>query len=763
MSLKIVYGKSGSGKSSYIFDEIGEKINNGADKKIYIITPEQFSFTLEKKILSVVQNNSVIDAEVLSFSRMASRVITTYFNGSKTNITDSGKAMIIYKILRENQKNLKFIGKSLDNVEMICAQITEFKKHAITIDVLKSIIENTKDKYLKLKLQDILFIYEKYEVIVKGSYIDENDDLTILSELLNKAKEFKNCDIYIDEFAGFTKQEYIIIEELLKNNNNIICTICSDNLKTDTIPDTDIFYFNKKVANKLINISKELGIEVVEPVYINNNNKFKNEELLHLEDNIFNLDFKTYNKELNNIAVNKNKNMYEEIDNVCKEIVGLVKFKGYRYNQIAVVTKDIEKYSSICKNTFNKFDIPLFIDESGDLNQNILIRYILAIINIFSKNWDYNSMIEYIKIGFHDISYYEINIFENYARKFGIKNNKWTQDNWVFFKQSEEEINTILKIKKEIVDDLIKLKKELIKEKTIKNITIKIYEFLIKKEINKKIEKEMNKLKEFNQEDKIKEYEKSWKVVMELFEELILVLGENKVGFEQYLDILKIGLTQKKLGKIPGFTDQVVIGDVDRSRNNNIKTVFIIGFNEGAFPSVNSDEGFLNDNDRDLLKIFGAEIAKGTLDNLYNDNFNIYKALTIPENNLTISYLTSDIEGKVLRPSIYLNKLKKVFIKLKENVEEKNNDKNNNLINEINSLNSTFEFLLYGIRDIKEGNSEINKTKYIYLSQIYKYFKNEKCIHNNINVINNSLEFNIQPKVISTNILDKIYRSRHNY
>ena len=48
----------------------------------------------------------------------------------------------------------------------------------------------------------------------------------------------------------------------------------------------------------------------------------------------------------------------------------------------------------------------------------------------------------------------------------------------------------------------------------------------------------------------------------------------------------------------------------------------------GSFPSVNNNEGFLNDTDRENLKKIDIELAKTTLEALYNDNFNIYKAST---------------------------------------------------------------------------------------------------------------------------------------
>ena len=104
MSLRLVYGRSGTGKTSFCFKEIGENINNN---KIYIITPEQFSFTAEQNLMNAVNSKAVINAEVLTFERMAYRVINEIGNTVQTSLSECGKAMLLYSILDEQKNNLK--------------------------------------------------------------------------------------------------------------------------------------------------------------------------------------------------------------------------------------------------------------------------------------------------------------------------------------------------------------------------------------------------------------------------------------------------------------------------------------------------------------------------------------------------------------------------------------------------------------------------------------------------------------------------------
>ena len=269
MSLRIVYGTAGTGKSTYLFQEIQEKLKQKKQENIKVITPEQFSFTLEKKLLDFAPSSSVLSAEVITFNRMAYRILEEVGGKTKKHLTKSGRVMLLDEILLSQKNDFTFLGKTDENIEMIGTQITELKKHQVSVDTLKEITKNTQDVYLQKKLQDIYKIYETYTARVQNQYIDENDNLTILAEKLEQSSQFQNCDIYLDEFVGFTLQEYHILRKLLKLSKRVTVTVCADNLEGDTNPDHDSFYANKQTAARLMKIAREEKIEIEEAINLN--------------------------------------------------------------------------------------------------------------------------------------------------------------------------------------------------------------------------------------------------------------------------------------------------------------------------------------------------------------------------------------------------------------------------------------------------------------------------------------------------------------
>lgn len=747
MAFRLVYGKAGTGKSTFLFNEIKEKI--GCGKKIYVITPEQFSFTAEKKLLETLGNSAVLNAEVLTFNRMAYRVLTEVGGTATVSISNSGKAMLIYNILSDKKSKLKFLGKSEENIELIIDQITEFKKHGVSVSDLNEMMKETNDEYLKFKIQDILQVYTEFENMIENRYIDENDALTNLANNLGDVHIFDDAIFYIDEFVGFTKQEYEIIKQLAKVANSVTVSICSDSIESGFSPESDVFYSNKLTISKLYEMIKNEKIGIEEPVFLDKSYRFKNEELKHLEKNLYAIPYKKYNNKLENIKLFLANNQYSEIENIAINIVKLVKNNGYRYKDIAVITKSLDVYSNLVKVIFNKYQIPVFIDEKKDLSQNIIVKYMLSILEIFARNWSYEAVFNYIKTGFLDISKQEIFALENYCQKWGIKNAKWYKSEWNFKDEDElnkTQIERFREIRRMIVNPLLQFKEDLKGANEVKIITKKLYEFLINNGIDRKFEEKIEELKQCGQTEIATQYETSWKIIMNVLDEIVLVFGDDKVSFEKYMQILKTGLSSSDLGKIPGTQDQVTIGDVDRSRSHKVKAIFIIGLNDGSFPSVHKNEGFFNDNDRQFLKENGVELARNTVESLYEDNFNIYKAFTAAEEKLYLSYASSNSEGKTLRGSILVSKMKKIF----PNIEEESDiiEKPSEILIE----NTTFDELLNKLGEYRD-TGEI-EDKWV---EVYNYYRNNKVWKYKLEKAMEALGYNNNPEKINEQNISKMY------
>lgn len=769
--MNIIYGRSGSGKSEYIYNKIKSELETAP--KTYIVTPEQFSFTAEKKLLETLDEGATTRVEVLSFERMAYRVLQETLGTSLKNIDKAGKAMVVSSLLEEAQKELNFLGKNLENIDLILTQITEFKKHGITAEMLKEKMDTTQDTYLKLKIKDMYTIYSRFEDRLQDNYIDENDLLNLLAQNIESSHLFDNCLFYIDEFAGFTKQEYNVIQVLEKIAKDIYVTVCTDDLRVIKSPEADIFYDNKQTVQTLKQIA-----DIKNEIHLENSYRFKNEELRHLEKNIFDLPYTTYNKEAGNIKLTIAKNQYEEIENVAREISKLVRKEGYRYRDIGVITKNLEDYSSLCKAIFSEYEIPVFIDEKKDITSDIFVKYVLAILDIFAKNWSYEAVFNYLKSGIVKVDrLYEL---ENYCLKWNIKGSKWYEKPWDFGEEDTFEAE-----QKEVITPLLEFRKNLNSKNTAEKISEELYKFILKncdayQNTNKQAQKESENKQEKNELSN-KDVDKeglinldSYNAVIDVIDEIAELFKDVKMSFDTYSKLLKTGIQTKEIGQIPQTQDKVTVGDVNRSKTHKVRAIFIIGVNDGVFPSVPSSEGFFNDKDRENLKEEGLELAKGTLEKMYEENFNIYKAFSTAEEKLYISYPASDVDDKPLRKSTTISKLRRIFPKLKENtyIDDSLNKAKENLKLEKDNANVGEQHSLQDncINEAPEAEMNIYTKKVTFSEllshinnmngswyEVYNWYKNNPKYSYRLEKALEGLEYTNLPEKINKQNVQKLY------
>ena len=476
MEFNLVYGRSGTGKSEYIYKKIAENVGK---EKIFLIVPEQANLSAERKLFEVTGKESLIDVEVLTLSRMAYRVN----NSKELHLSKAGKNIIIYDLLDKEKENLKFLGKSEKNIDTVNKVFTELKKHNIGLQNFEGL--EIRDDYLKYKMQDVKLLYESYENRIKNLYIDENDELTLLAQNLENTNEYDGASFFIDEFLGFTSQEYSVFSKLLEKAKSITCAICIDSLEFDKSKENDIFYFNKEFANKLIEIAENKGSKI-NKIFLKDLVKYKNSELIHLEKSLSGK-YSEFEGTPDEIKIFYAANVYQEIEYIAKEIYDLVKNNGYRYREIGIISENLDGYKENIKSIFRKYEIPIFVDDKKAVNQNLLVRFVSYLLDILSNNWSFESVFNYLKVGLLDISDEDIYKLENYCLKWGIKGSKWYNRKFDYEEVNDQQEQLEI-IREKIVSSILDFKNKVYENKTGYQISKEIYYFIINNHINEKLD-----------------------------------------------------------------------------------------------------------------------------------------------------------------------------------------------------------------------------------------------------------------------------------
>lgn len=759
MGIRFIFGRAGAGKSHYCLEQINKKLNNQDKNKLILLVPDQYTFQTEKKLLEAIGEKALLRAEVLSFKRMATRVFDSCGGRAINVIEDSGKNMLIYKLLKDKGEELQYfskISKKQGFVGTVSKSITEFKKYNISEEILREKeLQIDKDE-LKEKISDLLNIYESFNGALHKEYIDSEDILTILANKLRECTLYNGAEVWVDEFTTFTPQQIEVLKVLAKQCKNINITLCSDGEDSSKGGEADIFSVITSTENKIIKMMQENNISYKEPVYLNNKNiyRFKeSNELEHLEKYFFNYPFKIYKGKNKDVRLYKANNNYNEIEWVAQDILRLVRDKGYRYKDIAVVCREIDSYDKITSVIFNEYNIPYFLDKKRDILSNPLVVLIISALEILISNWSYESVFKYVKSGLITLESQFIDKLENYILANGIKGYKWTknllEEDEREFTQEEIEIAEYME---EIRRPIIKLYNKIKGNTTVIKYCTALYEFLL--EINA-FETMDSWLEEFNRlgmQDKIKEYTQVPSIVMDMLDQAVKVLGDEEVDLKTFSKLLVSGFEEKEIGVIPMSLDQVNIGDIARIKGRDVKALYVVGANDGVLPSANKDEGILSDEDRIELKNLGIELASDTRSRIFEEQFMVYTAITIPSNYLMITYPMADFEGKSLRPSIIIPRLKKILPNMQEESEIYYNhikecdlyyDKYHNITAPIPTFNELIEALRR-----KYEKEEIEE----HWKEAFKWFEESEEFKDRTNVVFNGLNY--------TNLVERIPREK---
>lgn len=770
MSIRFIYGRAGIGKSTWCINSIAENIKKDDENKLILIVPEQYTFNTENRILKSIGEPALLRTQVLSFKKMAHEVFEECGGRVKEIIKESGRNMLIHKVLNEKIESLEYfrkISREQGFYEIVSDVISEFKKYNVEVDSLRNIEESIQESDLYNKIRELSIIYEAFNEEMNEGYIDGDDELTLLGKKLLENDIYTNSEVWIDEFSTFTPQQLEIIRLLARRCKRVNITLCMDNRDNSNGNQdiTDVFNTIKNTENKILKIMKENNISYDKPINLNminvneGYNRFKNApELEHIEKYFFTYPFNSFNGKCENVKLYKANNIYDEIERVAKSITSLIRSGKYRYKDISVVCRNIDDYEKITAVIFKDYEIPYFLDKKLELLNNPLIILITSAFEILFKDWSYESVFKYLKTGLTGIENNYIDVLENFVLEYGVKGYKWTvkeiiSESWFNNNEelSEEKI-FISEIMDEVRRPLLVFHNKIKGKHKVSHICKAIYEFLIDIHAFERINEWIEKFDEIGLEDKVKEYSQVEESVIDILDQAVDVMGDKDLDSYDFFKILNSGFNNEEIGVIPVALDQVNIGDVARIKGRDVKALYIVGVNDGILPASKKEEGILSDNDRNILSEIGIELASNTRNKVFEEQFLLYTVLTISSDYLMISYPMADFEGKSLRPSIVISRIKKILPKLVEESDLYDLSSYKDKLNKVISPIPTFNELILAMRkNCDEENVEE------YWREVYKWYKDSPEYENKVKNIFKGLDYSNLKNHVNKNNLRELY------
>ena len=683
MSLRFYFGPSGSGKSHRIYEEIMQRAAQEPGRNFLIIVPDQFTMQTQKDLVMRSDRGGILNIDVLSFGRLSHRILEEVGTKEMPVLDDTGKSLVLQKIAADLKEQLPAMGSLLHKqgyIHEVKSAISEFMQYGIsTQDMDKLIASAEKRGALAMKLRDLKTLYRGFQDYIRDHFITTEETLDVLRRSLVKSKILPDSVVVFDGFTGFTPIQNRLIQELMR--------VCEETIVTVTIGEEEdpyqmdgeqkLFHLSKKTVADLVKLAAETEVTRGEDVFVKGGpNRFTEAPALcYLEQNLFRYQYEPYTEKQCEIRMFEALSPREEVHQTALYIRKLIREEGLTYRDIAVVIGDLEGYASYVETEFGQLEIPCFLDRTRGIVLNPMIEYIKSALQLYIRDFSYDTVFHFLRSGMADISREEIDELENYvirtgargyrtySRLFTRKTEEMQQGSGQEdTERAEETMERLNRIRQQFADTVEIL--HMAPRAKAGEYVDHLYDFLEQNQVQQKL---LNYQQQFEQEGdlaKAREYAQIYRLVMDLLDQIYELLGEEEISLQEFADILEAGFGEITVGTIPQNVDRIVVGDMERTRLKQVKVLFFLGVNDGNIPQNASKGGIISDMDREFLIESGTEMAPSPRQQMYIQRLYLYLNMTKPSERLYLSYAKVNSDGKGIRPSYLIDTVRKLFPQL---------------------------------------------------------------------------------------------------
>ena len=681
MGLTFVYGNSGSGKSEFVYRRVAGLAALNPYQRYYVVVPEQFTLYTQKKLVEVSGRGVILNIDVVSFERLASRVFDE-LGIRGTVMEETGKTLLLRRIAQEHREELECLGTSLariDFVEEIKSVISELMQYGITPADLEKLLDGMSEtEALFYKLHDILILYRAFDLFLKKDVVTAEKVPELLMEAAPDSALLRGAVFVFDGFTGFTPVQMRLLGRLMTLCKDMVVTVTLD-FQTNLYAPADLqdlFYMSHKMVNALRKLAVECQFPVEQPVCIRpDHGRFSGNPVLgHLERNLFRPNAQVFEDPCGeSLRIVCAKNPRAELEFAAQEVCRLVRCEGWRYRDFAVVTGSAQLYLSYAQDVFGKCGIPFFADLKQEIQMHPAVELIRAAMEMAVTDYSQGSVFRYLRTGLTGFTNEETDLLENYCLEFGIRGVSRFKKPFLkpFGKhgrlpenpeRSQEELDRVNGLRQRFWEQTNTFCREFRKkESTVRSRTEALYRLCCSLELEDRLRASADAFDAAGESRTAGIYRQMYKIMIDLFDKLVALLGDENMGSDEYAQILDAGFAAARVGSVPQGRDCLILGDIERTRLDGVKVLFFVGMSDAQIPKKGERGSLLSEYDRGQIEARGMELAPAEREQVFLERFYLYLGLTKPSRKLYLTYAGTDEQGKTARPSYLIGMVSGLF------------------------------------------------------------------------------------------------------
>ena len=691
MAVTFIIGRGGSGKTRHCFDGIVDAIRRDPmGPPIYWLLPRQATFSAERELTCLSGLNAFCRARVVSFDEFGRDVFEDCGGSSIPQVTALGRQMILGHLLRQHRSNLRFFSRVARQPGLAAeldATFAELERSGKSADDLGALVNELSESNaadlefapLLDKLHDTRLLYAAYSDYLGQDRLDQHRRLAQVEASLSECSFLRNSTLYVDGFVDFTEYERRTLVGLAKAGAALdICLLIDPKSQIvanpHALPDEmSLYRRTEETYRKLYFAMKEGNVAINAPVRLEQTPRFESPALATLERSLFR-DPIIPSQAGDGIEFIEAPDFRSEVDAAARSIQSLL-MRGIRLREIAVLVRSLERYHPLIDSSFREHGIPYFVDRRRTASHHPLLQFVRSLFQIARNDWPHDAVMSLLRGGLAGTTLYDADGLENYVLGHRIRTAEgWESPKpWGFHRRLvgaddsaatiATEAQTADALRRPLVDKLLPLVRMLRPDNPlpVRDIAVEIFSTLDRFEVSQTLSKWVHRSTSAERLEESAEHEQVWTNLVGLFDRMVDLLGDERMTPAEFHDVLESGLDSFDLALTPPTVDQLLVGQIDRTRSSRLKAVLVLGVNEGQFPQVPTDGSILTDGDRRTLRRRRIDLDPGLQQRLLDERLLGYIAFTRASHRLFVSRPLADEQGRPTEPSTFWRRLMELF------------------------------------------------------------------------------------------------------
>lgn len=632
-----------------------------AEQRILLV-PEQYSHETERALCQQLGNRGARSCEVLSFTRMASRVADVAGGGAAPMLDSGGRMLLLYRALREVSDVLTSYRASSRKpafLEGLLASIDECRSYGVSPAALTTAGEDMGGPS-GARLRDVGMIYDAYEALTARLMADPRSRLDQLASRLHTSGWARGREIWVWGFTDFTPQQGGVLKVLMRQTNVTIA------LTFDPDDPADLFEPARRSAFWLTRLATEEGASTRTEVLCRPMERHPS--LIHLEQELFAPEPRPWRGESHVVSISA-PNPRQEVEWVAAEMRRLAREEGIRWRDMALCARNFAPYEGLVDSVMGQYEIPVFLAAMSDVLQKPVLALVTAALRVTGRDYPLEEMLRYLKTGLTGLTEEEGDELENYAITWNIRGRMWRRSKaWnmhpegygrTFTEEDLEYAAWLDDIRRRLIGPLEKLRTN--GDKTGRGHALALYRFLEEIGLPQRLEERASALEERGENQMAAEYRQLWDILAEGLEQCVLLLGDMELELDEFCRLFELALSQYTVGAIPVSLDRVSAGDAPRMAGKQRKVLFLLGADSGALPDCAPAPGLFSDRDRQRLAELDVQLAPRQRDKLQRELTIAYETCCLPTQRLYVSYARASETGEDQTASFLWQRLRTLF------------------------------------------------------------------------------------------------------